>query len=102
METINAFFTAMTHGASLVYHDILAVETTVVNWTTTNPEIHALVTTAVDAGSAFLIAHGIPVPAIEVATSAVMSALKSMAANDATVSSIATAAASPVATTVKS
>jgi hypothetical protein len=101
MENITAFFTAMAHGAALVYHDVLAVETTVANWTSSNPEVAALLAKGVEYATPFLAAYGINVPAVEVAASAVLSALKSMAAADATVPSIATAAAGAIAAAAK-
>jgi|SRR5665213_1301691 len=84
---ISEFFSAMSHGAAIVYHKILAIDDDVLNWTHDNVAIQPMIDEAVSFGTLFLTAHGIPVAAVEVAAAAVMSALKSMAANDATVAS---------------
>lgn len=88
------FFNAMYHGAALVYHDILAIESDVKQWETDNPKIVAFISEAVSAGNMFLAAHGVPALAVEnaaeVAGTAVLSALKELAALDPTANSMAT------------
>lgn len=77
-------FSAMKRGAALIYHDVMEVELQVSAWSA-NPAVQTLVNEGVSLGTTFLVAHGIPVPALEVAALAVLSALKEFAALDATV-----------------
>ena len=83
----NHFFAAMNHGAALVYHEIVQVEQFVTNWTMDNPLVKPLLMEGVTMGELFLTAHGVPMPSVELALSAVTAGLKTMAANDATVKS---------------
>ncbi len=87
IDVMNGFFTAIKHGAAIVYHDVLAVETRIHKWEDSNPLLFPYIDKAVMFAEAMLSAHGIPVPAIALAGQAVMSALKAIAANDATVQS---------------
>lgn len=84
---MDSFFSAMKQGAAFVYHEVVAAEENVTMWVADNPQIKLLLDDAVALGTAYLTAHGIPVMAIEVAGSAVLGALKSMAADDATITS---------------
>ena len=87
VDMMNGFFTAIKHGAAIVYHDVLNVETRVHKWEDDNPLLFPFIDKALLFAEDVLAAHGIPVPAIAIAGQAVLSALKQMAANDATVQS---------------
>ena len=100
MSTIDDFFTAMHKGASLVYHDILAIEQEVVKWRLDNPAIAALVAQGVEYGKLFLQAHGIPIAAAEVAANAVLATLRDMASEDSSVPSVPVPATVTVTTSV--
>lgn len=82
------FFQAMEKGAASVYHRIVQAEQIVVAWES-NPAVKALVDEGVSLGTAFLIAHGIPVASFELAGSAVWSSLKALAAADPSINSAA-------------
>jgi hypothetical protein len=87
MSFLPDFFTAMFHGASTVYHEVLAAEQEVVKWTHDNPILGALLEKGVETGNMFLQAHGVPTQALTVAIPAVVSGLRVLAAQDATVNS---------------
>jgi hypothetical protein len=86
---LSGFFDAMHKGAELVYHDVLAIEANVTQWTHTNPAIASLIEQGAQLGAAFLTAHGIPVASAELAASAVLATLRGMASNDTSVPSVA-------------
>lgn len=81
------FFTAAKAGAAYVYHDIVAIEPRVVKWKTDNAAVADLIQEGLALAETFLEAHGVPMPAIETAIAAVVSALHEMAASDATIKS---------------
>ena len=87
-NTFDRVFVAMRAGAALVYHDLLVVENVITRWTHDNPNAQRFVAQGVAFGIAFLTAHGIPLIAVELAESAVLSILREMAANDSTVDSM--------------
>lgn len=75
------------HGAALVYHEIVAIQEDATTWSGQHPEIGQLIA----AGTAFtaqaMAGAGVPVPAFVTAGTAVLSALKAMAAMDPTLQS---------------
>jgi hypothetical protein len=90
MSSLQDFFAAMYHGAAHVYHEILQVESQVMNWTAENPALAPFVNKAIGIGAQFLNSHGIPNNVVEVGVPAVLSALRILASADATVPSIPT------------
>lgn len=87
MSVMEGFFTAIKHGAALVYNEVLTVESRIHKWEADNPLLQPFIDKAVLFAEAVLTAHGIPVPAIAIAGQATLSALKAIAAADATVQS---------------
>ncbi len=91
MANVADIVAAAEHGAALVYHDILAVEGDVRTWSAAHPEVAPLVADGEKYASTLLQSAGFPVDQINssgrLMATAVMSALKAMAAADATVPS---------------
>jgi hypothetical protein len=82
---LDHFFTAVEHGANLVYHRMIDAEADISKWISSNPAISPLLTEAVTFAESVLAAHGIPVPSIVSAAEAVMAALGKLAQSDTTV-----------------
>ena len=80
-------FAAAEHGAALVYHEIVAIEADATTWTAAHPGVASLLSAGTNYATAALTAAGVPVPAIVIAETAVLSALKALAAADPTVRS---------------
>jgi hypothetical protein len=87
MWNLDNFFTAVEHGAGLVYHKLLAIETSVSKWEAANPALQALFATAESFVSSVLTAHGMPVADGLSVVTAIEAALGKMAAADPTVPS---------------
>jgi len=84
---------AVEHGAALVYHEIVAVESDVTQWSANNPEVAPLLKAGIEYAVKMLVGVGLPVPEIVVAGTAVLAVLKALAAADPTVQSGGTRAA---------
>ena len=78
---------AAAHGAALVYHQIVAVQNDVTKWEADNPQIAPLVAAGSQYAVSALDSAGIPVLPLVSAGTAVLSALKALAAADPTVAS---------------
>jgi hypothetical protein len=96
-----SFFVAIEHGAASVYHQVVATGVAVSAWEEAHPEIQPLIAIGQTYATSTLTRFGVPVGAVEVVGSDVLTALKQMAARDATVQSgspaVAAAAAVPTA-----
>jgi hypothetical protein len=89
---LDHFFTAAEHAANLIYHRALTFEADVSKWTADNEVLKPLITEGVTFLEAVLTAHGVPVPALVSAGTAVMAALGKLAQSDTTVVSGTTTA----------
>ena len=85
LAVLNDIFAAAAHGAGLVYHEIVAAEADVTKWEADNPAIKPLLDAGAGYASIALAGAGVPVPAFVTVGTAVLSALKLMAAVDPTV-----------------
>lgn len=92
MSQMTDFIAAMNHGASMIYHDVLALETDAAKWEKDHPVYNFIIQKGIAYGNSMLAAYGIPMLAIEnaaeVSGNAIMGALKLMAAQDGTVQSL--------------
>lgn len=79
--------TSIAHGAALVYHQVVAAESNIANWTTSNPTVAPLIQMGLSAANSFASRMGVPTGAISLAAEDIQSALGSMAALDTTVTS---------------
>ena len=95
MTTVSDIIGAAEHGAAIVYHDIVAIEADARAWKAAHPEVGPLLDSGVKYATTLLQSAGLPVDQINASgnlmATAVMSALKAMAAADPTVPSIARA-----------
>jgi hypothetical protein len=80
-------FAAANHGAALVYHEIVAIEGDATKWSAAHPAVGPLIAAGSNYAMQALNAAGVPTAPIVAAGTAVLSALKAMAAADATVTS---------------
>jgi len=78
---------AAEHGAALVYHEIVAIQADATTWSAAHPEVAPLISAGTAYATQALAAAGVPVPVIVTAGTAVLSALKALAAADPTVRS---------------
>jgi len=84
-ESFAAAALAFEKGAALIYHKVADAVGSVLEWEADHPAIQPFVASAIAAGNALLLAHGLPVATVDTAATLVMSALKTQAANDASV-----------------
>lgn len=85
LETITIWQHAAEHAASHVYHNIIALNKLVSQWDSEHPEIQPLLVKAGEYFDVFLVATGVPSPAVPVIHNIVVATLKRMAAHDTTV-----------------
>ena len=78
---------AVTHAASMVYHELTVVTTDVQHWEEANPAVAALLQKGVMLAEGWLTAHGIPVSEVTVLETDVLAMLKQAAVADAAVPS---------------
>lgn len=94
MTTLSDFLQAAEKGAASIYHDALAAGVSLVKIEATNPAVEALLAEGVGYANALLMRSGIPAGVANVIEADVWTALKGLAAVDATVTS-----GGPIATT---
>ena len=87
-EKLKAIELAAQHGAAMVYHDVVAVETDVHKWMDSHPGVAALLGQGITMATDWLKGHGIPVDQIEIGFNDVLAYLRQLAAQDASISSI--------------
>jgi hypothetical protein len=90
--TLSDIIAAAEHGAALVYHEIVAIERDVTQWQQAHPQVGPLIAAGTRYAQQALQSAGVPVASIVDAGTAVVAALKAMAAADPTVASGAPAA----------
>jgi hypothetical protein len=91
LETlVHSSFSAIEHGAALVYHKVLATGVQVTEWEIDHPTIAPLVQSGLDYALGVLMRFGVPVGTIAVVSEDILAALKALAAADATVPSVST------------
>ena len=92
---LDHFFTAVSHGADLIYHRFLTIENDVSAWAKeveANPALKVLIDEAVVFTEGVLTAHGVPVTTLISTGQAIMAALNKLVQSDVTVASGAPAA----------
>ena len=84
---LSDIFAAAEHGAALVYHEIVAIEADATKWSAAHPSVGPLIAAGSTYAMQALSAAGLPTAPIFAAGTAVLSALKALAAADPTVAS---------------
>jgi hypothetical protein len=84
---LSDIFAAAEHGAALVYHEIVAIEADATKWSAAHPAIGPLIAAGSNYATQALAAAGVPTAPLVAAGTAVLAALKAMAAADPTVPS---------------
>jgi hypothetical protein len=84
---LSGIFAAAEHGAALVYHEIVAIEEDATKWSAAHPAVGPMIAAGSNYAIQALSAAGVPTVPIVTAGTAVLSALKAMAAADATFTS---------------
>jgi hypothetical protein len=92
MTNLSDMLASAEKGAASIYHAVLATETSIVNLETTHPQVSVLIGQGVTYANALLARWGIPASVIE---DDVVTALKALAAMDATVASVTPAQTAP-------
>jgi hypothetical protein len=78
---------AAEHGAAIIYNDVVHVANEVSTWTSSHPEIGPLIAAGETFAKNLLVSAGVPLPELVTVETLIVSALKRMAAQDASVSS---------------
>jgi Trk K+ transport system NAD-binding subunit len=84
---LSDIFAAAQHGAALVYHEVVAIEADATKWSAAHPAVGPLIAAGSNYAMQALSAAGVPTAPIVAAGTAVLAALKALAAADATVPS---------------
>ena len=85
--SLSDLLAAVDHAAGLVYHEIVTVESDVTQWTAAHPQVQPLVAAGTAYLGQLLQASGIPASEFLTGGTALLAALKAMAAADPTVQS---------------
>jgi hypothetical protein len=87
---IGTAFASIEKAAASVYHQVLATGESIHSWEASNPVVGPLVQSGLDYASGLLERVGVPVGTIELVGEDIIAGLKQLAAQDATVPSVAT------------
>lgn len=87
-SVFDSFISACRHGAALIYHDVVAAETTITKWRSDNPAVAGIFDQGVQYVNDVLTAHGIPVAEGVIVVKTIGAALKEMAAGDPSIATV--------------